>query len=44
LLATMYSFSHDNLYLSCSYNIFLSNVSLLTTIGRYGQVSDSLLT
>jgi hypothetical protein len=44
LLATMYSFGQDKFYLSSSYNTFLSKVSLLATIGRYGQAMVGLLT
>jgi hypothetical protein len=43
MLATMYSFNQDNFYLSCSYNTFLSNASLLATIGRYGNQGSCLL-
>lgn len=43
MLATMYSFNQDNFCLSSSYNAFLSNLSLLATIGRYGNQGPGLL-
>jgi hypothetical protein len=44
MLATMYSFTKDKHYLSSSYNVFLCNISLLATIGRYVQATNALLT
>lgn len=44
MLATMYSFSQKNNYLSYGYHDFLSNRYPLATIGRYSPKTEGLLT
>ena len=43
VLATMYSFNQEKLYLSSCYNVILCKTNLLATIGRYRQATYDLL-